>query len=122
MLFLRIRNDTTRELFAKAYIRLLMVCKKLEHLEIKTIGLISGTKLSLHNFLTSTCFSSTLYKLTVDLSTFDDCLYLLDGRLNQLSTFIVNIDGINASSLDIDNKVNQSYLKEINYLMCIFFM
>ncbi|CAF1579846.1 unnamed protein product [Rotaria sp. Silwood1] len=41
-------------------------------------------------------FSSTLLKLHVNLENFNDCLYLLDGRLNQLHTFYVNISIINS--------------------------
>jgi hypothetical protein len=98
----------------------LTVCKELQYLELKNLT-GSDCTLSLSNFSTNTCFSPILRYLIIDLSTFDDCLYLLDGRLNQLSTFIVEIDDINASSLDIDNTVNQSYLKKIHYLICVFF-
>ena len=41
---------------------------------------------------TPTFFSSTLLNLRVKLQTFDDCLYLLDGRLSQLRSFDVNVD------------------------------
>lgn len=41
---------------------------------------------------TPTFFSSTLVNLRVKLQTFDDCLYLLDGRLSQLRSFDVNVD------------------------------
>jgi hypothetical protein len=37
----------------------------------------------------TSCVSSTLTKLTIDINTFDDCLYLLDGRLDSLSAFCV---------------------------------
>ena len=39
----------------------------------------------------STCSSSTIRKLNVHLDRFEDCLALLDGRLNQLTTLIVTI-------------------------------
>jgi hypothetical protein len=42
--------------------------------------------------LPSTAFvSSNLTKLCINVDSFGDCLYLLDGRLNQLYTFIVII-------------------------------
>ncbi len=35
--------------------------------------------------------SSTLLKLNIRVQTFDDCLYLLDGRFNQLHTLCVDL-------------------------------
>ena len=51
-------------------------------------------------------FSSTLLELHVSLSSFTDCLYLLDGRFNRLHTFHVRIPQIAASTLTIKNEVN----------------
>jgi hypothetical protein len=41
---------------------------------------------------TPTFFSSTLTELHINVFNFDDILYLLDGCLNQLHTFYVNIE------------------------------
>ncbi|CAF3385449.1 unnamed protein product [Rotaria socialis] len=41
-----------------------------------------------------TFFSSTLLEFHVHVQSFSDCLYLLDGRFNQLHTLIVTIDWI----------------------------
>ncbi|CAF2919463.1 unnamed protein product [Rotaria sp. Silwood2] len=49
------------------------------------------------------CLSSTLTKLTINVNTFDDCLYLLNGCLPSLSTLIIRISQINRSSSMIDN-------------------
>ncbi|CAF3380291.1 unnamed protein product [Rotaria sp. Silwood2] len=49
------------------------------------------------------CLSSTLTKLRVNVNAFDDCLYLLNGCLESLSTLIIRIKNINRSSLKIDN-------------------
>jgi len=51
-------------------------------------------------------FSSNLLELHVNLETFTDCLYLLNGRFNQLRKFYVNICMIVPSHLVIDNQVN----------------
>jgi hypothetical protein len=51
-----------------------------------------------------TVISSTLLELSVGLTKFSDCLYLLDGRFNQLHTFHVNIEYITSHS-SINNKV-----------------
>ncbi|CAF1432737.1 unnamed protein product [Rotaria sordida] len=49
-------------------------------------------------------FSSTLLELHVCLSHFTDCLYLLDGRFNELRILHVNINFISSSNLTIDNQ------------------
>ena len=53
----------------------------------------------------STVFSSNLMELHLNLEHFTDCLYLLNGRFNQLHTLYVNISVIIPSSLVI-NQVN----------------
>ncbi|CAF3632741.1 unnamed protein product [Rotaria sp. Silwood1] len=54
--------------------------------------------------------SSNLLQLHVRVDYFTDCLYLLDGRFNQLHTFNVNIDIICSTTLTINNKVNYFWL------------
>ena len=50
--------------------------------------------------------SSNLLELHVNLQYFTDCLYLCDGRFNQLHTLDVNILRIQSSNLMINNTVN----------------
>lgn len=50
-------------------------------------------------------FCSTLRELHVNLDDFKTCLYLLDGRFNQLDTFYVNITSIEFSNPKIINEV-----------------
>ncbi|CAF2728305.1 unnamed protein product [Rotaria sp. Silwood2] len=47
--------------------------------------------------------SSTLTKLIINVNSFDDCLYLLNGCLQSLSTLIIRIYKIDRSSSIIDN-------------------
>ncbi|UJR11014.1 hypothetical protein I4U23_015198 [Adineta vaga] len=56
------------------------------------------------NISSTSVFSSTLLELHVCLKHFNDCLYLLDGRLNQLQTFHVKVQFITISRLAINNK------------------
>ncbi|CAF3552388.1 unnamed protein product [Rotaria socialis] len=51
-----------------------------------------------------TVISSNLLELHVLVEFFTDCLYLLDGRFNQLHTFHVNIIGIFSSTLKVNNE------------------
>jgi hypothetical protein len=53
-----------------------------------------------------TFFSSTLTYLCINVNTLDDCLYLLDGRLKQLTTLIIRIRNIDKSSSIIHNIVS----------------
>ena len=58
--------------------------------------------------LSSTNFkSSTLTELKIRVENFDDCLCLLDGRFNCLSTLIIHINLISYTSGTIDNKVSR---------------
>jgi hypothetical protein len=50
--------------------------------------------------------SSTLIKLKINVSTFVDCLYLLDGRLDSLSTLIINVEEIHDPLLNIHTRVS----------------
>jgi hypothetical protein len=45
-------------------------------------------------------FFKNLKHLSIDAKTLDDCLYLLDGRLKQLTTFIFQIYPINCLQHD----------------------
>ncbi|CAF2099029.1 unnamed protein product [Rotaria magnacalcarata] len=58
-----------------------------------------------------TIISTNLLKLHVYLENFNDCLYLLDGRFNQLHTLSANISFISASPLTINNKEKMPTLK-----------
>ncbi|CAF4505801.1 unnamed protein product, partial [Rotaria sp. Silwood2] len=65
------------------------------------------------SFCTSplTIISTNLLKLHVYLADFSDCLYLLDGRFNQLHTLSANIFFIASSSLTINNTKKLPTLK-----------
>ncbi|CAF2337364.1 unnamed protein product [Rotaria sp. Silwood2] len=62
--------------------------ENLKHLSITG----SASILTLHNSSLTACSSSILYKLCVFVNNFEECLALLDGRLKQLTTFIVIIN------------------------------
>ena len=49
---------------------------------------------------------STLSSLKINVKTFDDCLFLLEGRLNCLSKLIINVQIISSISGTIDNTVS----------------
>ncbi len=76
-------------------------------------------KLTINDVSLKICFSSSIVNLRIGVETFDDCLYLLDGRLNQLRTFTVRVDNIRASSMIINTMV-RNFL-HLNKRMLFFF-
>jgi hypothetical protein len=80
------------------------------------------------NITSTSCVSSTLTKLKIEVNNFDDCLYLLDGRLQYLSTLIIKIVEICDSLASIDNKVSIYLIimctenLNLNYIHYIFFL
>jgi len=80
-----------------------------EHLECLTIVASSMNDyppLSLCDVPSTTFSSSILTQLCINVSSFDDCLSLLDGRLKQLSTLIVRIPYITDCSSIVENTVS----------------
>jgi hypothetical protein len=88
------------------YTRILILFENLQHLNIHGSSIATYPGLSLCDLSANTFSSSILTKLCINLSTFDDCLYLLDGRLNQLTILIVRIYNIGVSSLIVHKTVN----------------
>ena len=62
----------------------------------------------------STFFSSTLLELHVSVTSFVDCLYLLDGRFNQLRTFHIKMLDI-ILTRTIDNQVGFEKKEQENF-------
>ncbi|CAF4939647.1 unnamed protein product, partial [Rotaria socialis] len=60
--------------------------------------------------------SSTLTTLKVNVKSFDDCLYLLDGRLNCLSKLIIGIKIIADTLGTIDNTKKLPKLKHFSLM------
>jgi hypothetical protein len=75
----------------------LTYCEKLQHLNVIQTTILGYPGLSIRYLPSSTFSSLTLTYLSINVITFTDCLCLLDGRLKQLRTFIVQI-----YSLDTD--------------------
>ncbi|CAF4331987.1 unnamed protein product, partial [Rotaria sordida] len=55
------------------------------------------------DLVSTTCYQSNIIHLNVRVRNFNDCLCLLDGRLYQLQTFIVEVDKINTTSMTINH-------------------
>ncbi len=104
------RIDPTKNYTRNVYARILDFFKNLKRLSINQAFISSHRVLSLHDLPSNTFFSSTLTHLCINVANFDDCLYLLDGRLKQLTTLIVRAFAmVNYSSI-AQNMVNSSFI------------
>jgi hypothetical protein len=100
-------NENRKELTLAEYTKnvyaiILPLFKNLKHLSVTLLSTnnhpsvfsYNYPSLLLHNLSPMTFSSSTITKLCISVCDFDDCLDLLDGRLKQLTTFIVEVDHI----------------------------
>ncbi len=80
---------------------------KFNHLEYLNIQTFSYDHLMSFNDLIfrKQLYSETLLQLCINVKIFDDVLYILDGRFDQLQILSINIYTISSQEL-IDNKVN----------------
>ncbi|CAF1263307.1 unnamed protein product [Rotaria sordida] len=84
----------------------------IRYLKLYTSSQFCIYHLSFENYL-PTFFSSTLIELHICVLSFSACLYLLDGRFNQLQTLIVTIDWIVFEKTTINN--NKGKLPNLRY-------
>ena len=72
---------------------ILFLCKRLTVLNICNVFLTRNWQIDVFNIRES-LMSSTLIKLSINVTSFVECLLLLDGRLDSLSTLIINVKQI----------------------------
>ena len=100
----QIKDNTTTEPL-NMFSLILSLGKNLISLTFHQWFLDKHLTISIFNIPSTTCTSSTLIKLNITVQTLDDCLFLLDGRLNCLSTLIITINKISHPLSNIDNTV-----------------
>ncbi|CAF2804072.1 unnamed protein product [Rotaria sp. Silwood2] len=102
------------------YQHILKFFKNLKHLSI--IGTLDPSyphqTLSICDSSSTAFFSLTLTYLCINVYTLDDCLYLLDGRLKQLTTFIIRISIMGKSLSIIHNMDDLPNLKCFSFKCC----
>ncbi|CAF4505026.1 unnamed protein product, partial [Rotaria sp. Silwood2] len=117
-LIVEIKDERTAELSdenkSSAFPLILSLCKRLRDLTFCEQLSNQGLPISIFKLPSTSCMSSTLTKLKIDVNTFDDCLYLLDGRFEYLSTLIVDIVKISISRSKIDNTKKLIKLKHFS--------
>lgn len=73
------------------YAKILIFFENLTHLTILPSSNNNNPVFSLRNLSPTTFASSTLTNLCINMFNFESCLALLDGRLKQLTTLIVQV-------------------------------
>ena len=87
------------------YLPIFNLLKSVTYLDFVIKDSFRYPPLSLDDFPPNACFSSTIVHLSIKVMDLEDCLSLLDGRLNRLHTFIVEIHHICPSTNDLANTV-----------------
>jgi len=104
----KIRNEMFNdESYTDVYERILSNCPKCSYLDMDQSGAIRYYRLSFEDRSRKICYSSYLHTLFIYVKTFDDCLILLDGRLNNLSSLTVRMSRIETSPIITDSCVGK---------------
>ena len=86
-------DDVGRTL-TKIFSLILSLCKRLTMLNIDDIFPTSKWSFAVTHLRRETWMYSNLIKLKINVPFFNDCLYLLDGRLDSLLILIINVNTI----------------------------
>ncbi|CAF1445879.1 unnamed protein product, partial [Rotaria magnacalcarata] len=106
-----IRNELRLKLLTDIYNCIFALIANLKYLDL-SVNDNYFLRRSLLSGLSSTTFSSSsIVHLNIKMNNFDDCRYLLDGRLTQLHVFIANLDYIYDPVL---MRVNPSKIRKIS--------
>ncbi|CAF1408422.1 unnamed protein product [Adineta steineri] len=102
--------------FTDVCVRILAICRNLSYLNVHQWLITNHACLSIRDRPPNVCFSSNLRTLSISVDTFDDCLCLLDGRLEQLRSFTVRIYFIIRSRMNNNNQTTLCNLKEFSLI------
>lgn len=103
---LNIKKEITRENSSMIFEAILFFGKHLTDLKFYQLSSESYLTFFPWNNQNEACLSSTLTNLSIYVSNFDDCLYLLDGRFQSLSKLVIRIEMIARSLSNINKNVN----------------
>jgi hypothetical protein len=94
----------------RVYGNILSCFENLEHFNVIQTSVRAYPGLAIGYLPSSVFSSSTLTYLRINVGTLDDCLCLLDGRLKQLTTFLVRIYCMYSQTVVSQNMVGIFYL------------
>jgi hypothetical protein len=100
------------------YMRIFNLFTSITHLDFIIKDDYRYPPLSFYDLPFTACSSSTIVHLSIRLLSLEDCLCLLDGRLNKLHTFIVQIYYISPS---IDGHLDET-VKQLSIFKTGFFL
>jgi hypothetical protein len=98
--------DYTSRILPKIFGLILFLCKRLTVLNICNVFLTRNWQIDIFDIRES-LISSTLIKLSINVTNFVECLFLLDGRLDSLSTLIINVNKIFNPFKEIGGRVSR---------------
>ncbi|CAF1080540.1 unnamed protein product [Adineta steineri] len=100
------------------YVHILNYFQQLKYFAVPKTTTYGYPSLSLCRLPSNTFSSRTLTYLSIHVSTFADCLCLLDGRLKQLNTFIVTAYSMNTNQPVVHNSDDLSNMKYFSFIYC----
>ena len=117
----KIRNELFgNDLYTDVYERILSICQKCAYLDMYQSGIMEYSKVSFDIGSRQIFHHSCLHRLSIHVRTFDDCLYLLDGRLKNLSSLRIRMFIIHELPTVNDCEVSiTSYVYLINEWFCL---
>ncbi|CAF3562791.1 unnamed protein product [Rotaria sp. Silwood1] len=86
---IKTRKPPLTKILPKIFVLILSLCKRLIYLNLCASPRYRCLAIHFFKQSSTSCMSSTLTTLNINVETFDDCLYLLDERLNSLLTLII---------------------------------
>ena len=110
------------ENFGKNLALILSLCGRLTDLNFCDMFVTRKCWIFIFPVTSTDYISSTLVKLKINVATFIDCLFLLDGRLDSLSTLIINVSSIFDPTFDIGQAVSRSLHDHIIILYSSVFL
>ncbi len=102
-----ITNVDMMEQLTNIYTRIFILFPNLTHFEFDLEDTCGLSPSPCYHSPSTSCYSSSIVYLRVQLDDLDDCLYLLDGRLNQLHTFIVEVEYMLSLTMIHNNTVKK---------------
>lgn len=106
-----------KEYSTNVYVHILAYCEKLEHFNVIQTPTGFYPSLSIRYLSSSAFASSMLTHLSIKVITFTDCLCLLDGRLKQLQTFIVDVH-LMATDLSLVHNMVSMLHRYVRFFTC----